>query len=227
VRQFHYSFRDVSLLTAALTHRSKHVLNNERLEFLGDSILGFVIADELFRRFPKASEGELSRSRARLVKGDTLAKLARSLALGDYLQLGPGELKSGGYRRNSILADAFEALIGAIFVDGGLEQASAFIMRNYSSLLETLSIEEDAAKDPKTCLQEYLQGRKMALPEYDVTATAGSAHQQTFTVACRVEKYGVETEGVGNSRRKAEQASAEAALKLLKEKDNARKKRRS
>lgn len=201
-------------------------MNNERLEFLGDSILGFVIADELYRRFPQAAEGELSRCRASLVKGDTLAKLARILKLGDYLQLGPGELKSGGFRRNSILADAFEALIGAIFIDGGLAAATTFITLNYRPMFETLSI-EDAGKDPKTLLQEYLQGRKMALPDYEVVETSGSAHQQTFTVACRVEEYKVETHGVGSSRRKAEQASAEAALELIKENDESRKKRKT
>ena len=202
VRKCQYEFQDTSLLTAALTHRSKHSVNNERLEFLGDAILGFVIADELYRRFPAAAEA--------------LAKLARRLELGDYLQLGPGELKSGGYRRNSILADAYEAIIGAIYLDGGLEQARAFILLNCQETLSTLSI-DDAAKDAKTQLQEFLQARRLDLPTYEVVSTSGSAHQQTFTVSCRVEHFSVNTEAEGNSRRKAEQSAASVALSLIKE----------
>ena len=216
VRKCQYEFQDTSLLTAALTHRSKHSVNNERLEFLGDAILGFVIADELYRRFPAAAEGELSRCRSSLVKGEALAKLARRLELGDYLQLGPGELKSGGYRRNSILADAYEAIIGAIYLDGGLEQARAFILLNCQETLSTLSI-DDAAKDAKTQLQEFLQARRLDLPTYEVVSTSGSAHQQTFTVSCRVEHFSVNTEAEGNSRRKAEQSAASVALSLIKE----------
>lgn len=214
-RKCAYTFNDPKLVTAALTHRSKHSLNNERLEFLGDAILGFVIADELYRRFPAAAEGELSRCRSSLVKGETLARLSRRLELGDYLQLGPGELKSGGYRRNSILADAFEALIGAIYLDGGLEQVRAFIHANYQETLSTLTI-DDATKDPKTLLQEFLQGRRLALPSYHVVATSGSAHQQTFKVSCQVEHFNVNSEGEGSSRRKAEQAAAGAALAQIK-----------
>ena len=214
-RKCQYQFQDPALLTAALTHRSKHSVNNERLEFLGDAILGFVIADELYRRFPDAAEGELSRCRSSLVKGEALAKLARRLELGDYLQLGPGELKSGGYRRNSILADAYEAVIGAIYLDGGLEQARAFIRLNYQDTLPTLSI-DDATKDAKTQLQEFLQARRLALPTYNVTATSGSAHEQTFKVSCHVEDFNVNTEGDGSSRRKAEQMAASAALSQIK-----------
>jgi ribonuclease-3 len=219
-RKCQYEFQDSALLTAALTHRSKHSINNERLEFLGDAILGFVIADELYRRFPAAAEGELSRCRSSLVKGEALAKLARRLELGEYLQLGPGELKSGGYRRNSILADAFEAVIGAIYLDGGLEQARAFIHLNYQDTLTTLTI-EDATKDAKTQLQEFLQGRRLGLPTYKVVATSGSAHQQTFKVSCHVKHFDVNTEGEGSSRRKAEQMAASVALSQIKAKQKA------
>jgi len=215
VRKCQYEFQDPSLLMAALTHRSKHSVNNERLEFLGDAILGFVIADELYRRFPAAAEGELSRCRSSLVKGEALAKLARRLELGDYLQLGPGELKSGGYRRNSILADAYEAIIGAIYLDGGLEQARCFILFNYQETLSTLSI-DDATKDAKTQLQEFLQARRLGLPTYNVVSTSGSAHQQTFKVACHVQHFGLNTEGEGSSRRKAEQMAASTALSQIK-----------
>lgn len=210
-----YQFANTSLLLSALTHRSKNSDNNERLEFLGDSILGFVIADALYNRFPTASEGELSRSRSHLVRGDTLAKLAKKLELGDFLRMGPGELKSGGYRRNSILADAFEALIGAIFLDGGLDPARVFIQKNFTEIFASLSLEH-VAKDPKTQLQEYLQARKMEIPLYEVLSTSGDAHQQTFCVKCVIDKLGIETQGIGGSRRKAEQIAAKAALDQIK-----------
>lgn len=211
-----YQFNNPLLLLAALTHRSKNSDNNERLEFLGDSILGFVIADSLYGQFPAATEGELSRSRSHLVRGDTLAKLAKKLELGDYLRMGPGELKSGGYRRNSILADAFEALIGAIFLDGGIDPARAFIQRNYADIIDVMSLDQ-VAKDPKTQLQEYLQSHKMDLPLYEVLATSGDAHQQVFNVKCTVDKLGIETNGEGGSRRKAEQMAARAALDKIRQ----------
>ena len=211
-----YQFRNPLLLLAALTHRSKNSDNNERLEFLGDAILGFIIADSLYGRFPAASEGELSRSRSHLVRGDTLAKLAKKLDLGEYLRMGPGELKSGGYRRNSILADALEALIGAIYLDGGIEPAKAFILRNYAETMTAMSLEQ-VAKDPKTQLQEYLQAHKMDLPVYEILTTSGDAHQQTFSVKCVIDKLNIETRGEGGSRRKAEQSAAKAALDKIRQ----------
>lgn len=214
--KFGYQFSNESLLEEALTHRSKCALNNERLEFLGDAILGVVIAEALYRQFPKASEGELSRFRAALVKKDTLAKLAREFSLGDYLRLGPGELKSGGFRRDSILADAMEAIIGAIFLDSNMGQARDFILRCYEGRLENLS-EKQSFKDPKTRLQEYLQARRLELPSYEVVDTHGSEHAQTFEVHCQVPGLSEPALGKGSSRRKAEQAAAEKALALLTE----------
>jgi len=211
-----YQFENPDVLEEALTHRSKSGKNNERLEYLGDSILGFLIAKRLFNLFPEATEGELSRSRSKLVKGDTLAKLAKTLNLGDYLLLGPGELKSGGYRRNSTLADAFEAVIGAIYLDGGMSCADDFVGRQFAELLENISL-DDTLKDPKTQLQEYLQARKQALPEYSVVATSGSDHAQIFRVQCVVVGLPSPTIGEGTSRRKAEQAAARRALDLFKD----------
>jgi ribonuclease-3 len=212
--KLHYKFSDPSLLTEAITHRSKHSINNERLEFLGDSILGYVISSELFQRYPQAREGQLTRGRAVLVKGETLAELALQLELGDYLHLGPGELKSGGHRRKSILADAMEAIIGAIYLDGGLEAARHHILAVYSDKLHALSLEE-VSKDPKTQLQEYLQARKQPLPDYEVVATTGSEHEQVFEISCKVKMLSRAVKGTGRSRRKAEQAAASKALKLL------------
>jgi len=209
-----YEFRDPSLLELALRHRSAGGRHNERLEFLGDSLLNFVIADELYARRPKASEGELSRYRASLVREGTLAELAAELNLGDYLILGSGELKSGGYRRASTLADAFEAVIGAVYLDGGFEPARALVLRLYRERLEHLPVHA-GQKDPKTRLQEWLQGRQRSLPEYVVTDTIGQAHAQTFVVECRVEGLEKPTVGRGTSRRRAEQAAAEQALAQL------------
>ncbi|HEY0722266.1 MAG TPA: ribonuclease III [Gammaproteobacteria bacterium] len=213
-RKLGYHFSDEGALHVALTHRSVGRDNNERLEFLGDAILSFVISDELFRRYPRADEGHLSRLRARLVRGDTLAAIARDLELGDYLHLGSGEMKSGGFRRDSILADAFEAIIGAIFLDAGIEPARAFILRH----LEPRLAEVDSAsslKDPKTRLQEFLQSRRRPLPSYAVVSVEGVEHAQTFRVECHVEGISEPLQGVGNSRRKAEQMAAEEALKIL------------
>lgn len=213
-KTLHYEFKNVDLLQEALTHRSKHAKNNERLEYLGDSILGFLIAKRLFEMFPSATEGELSRCRSKLVKGDTLAELARTLNLGDFLLLGTGELKSGGFRRNSTLADAFEAIIGAIYIDGGMQSADAFVVRQFAGLLDNMSL-DDTHKDPKTQLQEYLQARKQPLPEYSVVSTIGSDHEQVFQVQCVVQGLSRPAVGKGTSRRKAEQAAAQMALELM------------
>ena len=210
-----YQFENQDLLQEALTHRSKNSKNNnERLEFLGDSILGFVIAAELFVLFPSATEGELSRCRARLVKGETLAELARKLNIGEYLILGPGEMKSGGYRRDSTLADALEAIIGAIYIDSDLQSATRFVLHIYEKLLKTIS-NDDSKKDPKTMLQEFLQSRQLPLPVYTIISTEGNLHEQIFTVECAVDALGNKLLGKGSSRRKAEQESAKNALKQL------------
>lgn len=209
-----YHFRDPARLTAALTHRSAGSRNNERLEFLGDAILSFVIAEVLYQRFPEAAEGDLSRLRATLVKKESLAALARTLQLGDCLTLGGGELKSGGYRRESILADAMEAVFGAVYLDGGWESCRSLILRLYERALRELP-PLAALKDPKTRLQEYLQSRKAPLPEYRVHDVGGAPHARTFNVTCAVTGLGIEATGTGRSRRKAEQAAAEAALDRL------------
>lgn len=213
-RRIDYRFTDTALLTTALTHRSASNTNNERMEFLGDSILSYIISIELYERFPQAQEGELSRVRASLVKGETLAKLAREISLGDFLALGSGELKSGGYRRSSILADAFEALIGAIYLDGGLEPARSFVLKFLTQRLDECDPGK-LRKDPKTRLQEYLQARSLELPEYKVIAIEGEAHKQFFKVDCHVPEIDQPFHGEGSSRRKAEQMAAEQALAIL------------
>jgi ribonuclease-3 len=204
----------MSLFELALTHRSCGKKNNERLEFLGDSILNFVIADDLFARFPKAKEGELSRLRARMVKGVTLSEVARELGLGDYLRLGSGELKSGGYRRDSILADAVEAIIGAIYLDTDMDTARGFILSWFKERLDKLDLNE-SMKDSKTRLQEFLQSRRLALPEYELMNVEGEAHDQTFYIDCRVEGLKKAEKGIGSSRRQAEQEAAKNALIAL------------
>ncbi|HAS2713015.1 TPA: ribonuclease III [Vibrio cholerae] len=209
-----YTFKETELLNLALTHRSANGKHNERLEFLGDSILSFVIADELYRRFPKVNEGDMSRMRATLVRGNTLAELGREFDLGDYLKLGPGELKSGGFRRDSILADAVEAIIGAIYLDSVLETARSIVLEWYHGRLEEIK-PGASQKDPKTRLQEFLQGRRKPLPVYTVTNIKGEAHNQEFTVACEVAGMDTPVIGKGTSRRKAEQAAAETALEQL------------
>ncbi len=208
----HYQFKDEKILQKALTHRSySKNKNNERLEFLGDSLLGLVIAEHLYIRQDQASEGELSRLRASLVKEAALATVARDINLGDYLQLGSGEMKSGGFRRESILSDAMEALFGAIYMDAGFEQCKKTILFLYAEYLVTLP-SSGQLKDPKTTLQEYLQGQKFSLPIYEVIKTEGKSHNQIFTIACRIDKLDIATEGRGPSRKKAEQMAASLAL---------------
>lgn len=213
-RELGHCFNDPELLESALTHRSAGSGNNERLEFLGDAVLSFVISGELFSRFPQADEGSLSRLRAALVKGETLAKLARAVHLGDYLRLGAGELKSGGFRRESILADALEALIGAVYIDAGIDAARSLVMQLFAPRLAEAK-PEAAQKDPKTRLQEFLQSRHMPLPEYEVVSVEGDAHAQTFVVECRIDILPEPVRGIGGSRRKAEQSAAEQALVTL------------
>lgn len=206
-----YTFRDAGLLQQALTHRSHSSLHNERLEFLGDSILNCVVASILYERFTSLDEGDLSRLRANLVKQQSLFEIAQKLELSQFLRLGEGELKSGGFRRPSILADTLEALLGAIFLDTGFEAARAVIRAFYLPLLDTVD-PATLGKDAKTLLQEYLQGHKIALPQYNVIATHGAAHSQQFEVECTVPKLEVRVFGTGASRRAAEQAAAKLAL---------------
>ncbi|MDH5360023.1 MAG: ribonuclease III [Gammaproteobacteria bacterium] len=213
-RRLSYQFKDPSLLQAAMTHRSARGLNNERLEFLGDSILGLVIARALYEKFPKASEGQLSRMRASLVKGETLAQMATELELGECLFLGSGELKSGGFRRSSILEDAMEAVIGAVERDGGLQAAQDLVLHLYRQRLDEVDLDA-STKDPKTRLQEYLQGLGKSLPAYEVIRISGDTHDQTFVVSCRIEDLAKPAQGKGGSRRKAEQAAAQKVLDTL------------
>jgi ribonuclease-3 len=213
-RRIGYDFNDSSLLELSMTHRSYGGRNNERLEFLGDSIVNFVIAQALFERFPQAREGQLSRLRARLVKGQTLAELAREMDFGECLRLGSGEMKSGGHRRESILADAVEAVIGAIYLDAGMLAVSERILGWFSQRLADISL-QDTQKDPKTRLQEFLQSRQAALPLYDVVSVKGEAHAQMFTVECHIELLDQHTTGKGASRRHAEQQAADEALSYL------------
>ena len=213
-RTLGYEFTDVTLLDQALTHRSASSKHNERLEFLGDSVLSIVISDALYHQFPKAKEGDLSRMRATLVCGKMLAEIALEFKLGDYLKLGPGELKSGGFRRESILADAVEAIIGAVYLDKGIEPCRQLVLTWYQSRLKTIKPVDQ--KDPKTLLQEHLQGFKKPLPVYTVVKTVGEAHNQTFTVECIVKGLSEPIVGVASSRRKAEQIAAAQVLELIK-----------
>ncbi|MBS1188889.1 MAG: RNAse [Rhodocyclaceae bacterium] len=209
-----YRFADEGLLLNAVTHRSHSSPHNERLEFLGDGLLNCAIAAELYRRYPELPEGGLSRLRAHLVRQESLHKLAQVMHLGDFLRLGEGEMKSGGHQRPSILADALEAIFGAIYLDGGFEAVQQVILRLYAGLFDEL-LPGQSMKDPKTRLQEWLQGRKKALPRYVVLETTGAAHSQQFKVACEIDSFGVRTVGEGGSRRLAEQVAAENALKAL------------
>ncbi|WP_337688777.1 ribonuclease III [Mycetohabitans sp. B46] len=209
--RLHYEFRNAELLRQAMTHRSHSATHNERLEFLGDSVLNCVVAALLFQRFSKLDEGDLSRVRANLVKQQSLYEIAQALNIAEALRLGEGELRSGGFRRPSILADTLEAVLGAIFLDGGFDAAQTVIKRLYVPILDHID-PRTLGKDAKTLLQEYLQGRKIALPSYTVIATTGAAHNQQFEVECTVPKLEVKVFGTGASRRAAEQAAAKKAL---------------
>jgi ribonuclease-3 len=210
-RTISYQFRNRQFLELALSHRSLGKQNNERLEFLGDSILNCTISQCLYTQCPEASEGDLSRLRASLVKGETLAEIAREFDFGQYLRLGQGELKSGGFDRSSILADAVEAIIGAIYLDSGLLKAQEITELWFKSRLQQLDPHE-VLKDPKTRLQEYLQAKRFALPEYSVVQVTGAAHNQRFTVSCEVQGLSKAIVGEASSRRKAEQKAARLAL---------------
>ena len=198
----------------AITHRSADGKNNERMEFLGDSVLGLVITTELYKKMPRANEGYLSRLRASLVNENALAGIASDLSIGDFLRLGPGELKSGGFRRKSIIADAFEAIVGCIYLERGLEAAHSFVLTAYGARLDNLPSEDDL-KDPKSRLQEFLQSRGFALPEYILTEVEGEAHRQTFTAQCIILGMNIRTQGTSSSRRKAEQEAAELAFQQV------------
>ncbi len=213
-RSFGYVFSRPALCYAAVTHRSAGADHNERLEFLGDSILNCAVARLLFDAHPEADEGALSRLRATLVSGDTLAQVALHLGLGEHVRLGPGELKSGGFRRSSILADTLEAILGAIFLDSGFDAAAAVVGRLMADRLSALPA-ADLLKDPKTRLQERLQGHGLALPVYTLTAVTGDAHAQSFTVTCEVPIFELAAVGEGGSRRRAEQLAAAKLLDLL------------
>jgi ribonuclease III len=209
-----YQFKTPALLTQALTHRSFSGNNNERLEFLGDSVLNFIVAHQLYVRFLKLPEGDLSRLRAQLVKETTLSEIAFSLNIGDALKLGEGELKSAGWRRPSILADALEAIIGAVYSDGGFAAAEALVLKLYAERLDTID-PKVIDKDAKSQLQEFLQGKKIDLPDYSVVSIEGEAHAQTFKMECIIEKLNITTVGEGTSRRVAEQQAAQMALEKI------------
>lgn len=209
-----HTFKDAALLQQALTHRSHSSVHNERLEFLGDSVLNCVVASLLFERYVKIDEGDLSRLRANLVKQQSLYEIAQRLELSQFLRLGEGELKSGGFRRPSILADTLEALFGAIFLDGGFNSARDVIRALYIPILDTVD-PKTLGKDAKTLLQEYLQGKKIALPQYNVIATHGAAHNQEFEIECLVPKLDIQVFGTGGSRRAGEQAAAKLALEAV------------
>lgn len=213
-----HNFSSPALLQRAVTHRSFSADHNERLEFLGDSVLNLAVASLLYQRLSDLPEGELSRVRANLVKQDTLHQLALRLKVSDVLRLGEGESRSGGQQRPSILADALEALIGAVYLDAGYASAEALVHRLFQEV-EINPQMQAAAKDPKTALQEWLQGRKMKLPQYSVVATVGAAHRQTFDVECEITELGLAERGIGGSRRAGEQAAAAAMLATLKAKN--------
>jgi len=214
--EFPYRFRDPGLATLALTHRSAGKPNNERMEFLGDALLGALVAELLFEAHPHASEGELSRLRAQLVNGQALAVIGRELELGDDLKLGPGELKSGGFRRDSILADAFEALVAAVYFDDGYDACRQVVRRLFTPRVAEI---KRSSKDAKTRLQEWLQGRGLSLPMYELTDSYGEDHAKIFDVSCTIdEPEPIRVEGRGGSRRAAEQDAAETVLRRLLEK---------
>ena len=217
-RHLGHAFRDEGLLRQALTHRSAGAVNNERLEFLGDALLGFVIAEALWQGFADADEGKLSRMRASLVKKETLARLARGCKLGDYMALGAGELRTGGHARDSILADGLEAVFASVYLDAGFDAARGVILRLFDVALDETDLDR-VTKDPKSRLQEYLQSRKRPLPVYTVTEIAGSQHAQQFAVRCALADVELATQGRGSSRRRAEQDAAETMLKELRSDD--------
>jgi ribonuclease-3 len=213
-RKLGYEFRQPQLLQRALTHRSYAPEHNERMEFLGDSVLGCVIAKYLFSSYPQLSEGELSRLRSNLVREETLATLAQQLDLGSHLKLGEGELKSGGFRRPSILADALEALFGAVMLDSDFSEAERAVLNLYVPYLEKVDVKTQG-KDAKTLLQEYLQGKRIPLPTYTIIAMQGEAHEQSFQVECAIPSLKISARGTGTSRRNAEQQAAQAAYQQL------------
>lgn len=214
IKDIGYQFKVPALLVQALTHRSFAANNNERLEFLGDGALNFIIANQLYQRFPKLPEGDLSRLRAQLVKEATLSEIAFSINIGDVLRLGEGELKSAGWRRPSILADALEAIIGAVYVDGGFSVTEALVLKLYQEKLANID-PKSIDKDAKSQLQEYLQGKKIELPDYNLVSIEGEAHAQTFKMKCVIDKLSIATVGEGSSRRVAEQQAAQFALEKI------------
>ena len=206
-----YQFIDPDLLTLALSHRSVAAENNERLEFLGDSILGLVVTDFLYREFPQAREGDLSRMRSHIVRGESLAEVAKQLALGPDLLLGSGEMKSGGHRRDSILGDTVEALIGAVYLDRGIEAAREIVTAWFKSFFDS-ALQAQPVKDAKTALQEWLQHRNKPLPDYQLVSTGGEAHRRLFTVSCKIAAVEAAMTATASSRRRAEQMVAEQLL---------------
>jgi ribonuclease-3 len=213
-KSLEYEFRDTELLRQALTHRSAPGSNNERLEYLGDAVLDTVVSEIIYRQKPDADEGSLSRLRSFLVKDSALADLATELGIGRYIIFGPGEKKTGGHRRESILADALEALFGAVYLDAGFDAAKSIICNAYGERLRALPDAVDL-RDPKTALQEFLQARQLPLPEYQMEQISGKAHQQTFVISCTVSGAGSRSTGSGGSRRDAEQQAAERMLAML------------
>jgi ribonuclease-3 len=209
-----YTFVNKSLLTTALSHRSLGEDNNERLEYLGDALLGFIIAETLYQQYPDASEGELTRLRASLVKGETLGRIARELHLGNHVLLGGGELKSGGWRRTSILANTLEAIIGAIYLDAGFDTCRDRVLSLFADIIRKTS-PDNLVKDPKTRLQEYLQSRQLHLPEYNIVMERGESHARTFTVECAIPGLEISVQAEGRNKRSAEQAAAQLALVQL------------
>jgi len=218
-KRLQHQFSDESLLMRAVTHRSFSADHNERLEFLGDAVLGVVVADMLYQRLKNLPEGDLSRVRANLVKQDTLHQLSESLGLPEVIRLGEGEMRSGGQKRPSILADVLEAVIGAVYLDAGFAVAQALVQRLYQAV-EINPAMDAIGKDPKTELQEWLQGRKLKVPAYRVVATLGAAHKQTFDVECEIPELNLSERGIGGSRRAGEQAAATAMLQTLKSRVN-------
>lgn len=213
-KTLHYRFKDKRLFAQALTHRSANGANNERLEFLGDAVLDFVISDSVFKLRPDADEGDLSRLRSSLVKDTSLAQLAGDLGIGEHLVLGSGERKTGGHRRKSILADALEAIFGAVYLDSGFDEAARIIDQVFAQRLEDLPKAGDL-RDAKTRLQEWLQARKLSLPDYELVSVTGKAHRQRFAVSCTVIELSQTTDGESTTRRKAEQQAASRMLQIL------------